>query len=140
MPFFELYGPQQYSGPYQLCRHSTISQHFMQPKNSLPRSKELSTRPCPEPNQSSLHHSSYLQDVHLMLIILLRLVFPSGLFPSVFLPITYTRSSSPPFVLHALSNRPSIQWLDLLHPAGITRNETSIEIRLVFRSVTASVV
>jgi hypothetical protein len=37
----------------------------------------------------------------LLLSIHLCLVLPSGSFPLAFLPITYTRSSSPPFVPHA---------------------------------------
>jgi hypothetical protein len=39
-----------------LCIHSTVSQHFMEPKGSLPYSQELSTYSYPEPGHSSPHH------------------------------------------------------------------------------------
>jgi hypothetical protein len=36
--------------------HSIVSQHFMEPKGSIPHSQELSTCSYPEPDQSSPHH------------------------------------------------------------------------------------
>jgi hypothetical protein len=36
--------------------HSIVSQHFMEPKGSIPNSQQLSTCSYPEPDQSSPHH------------------------------------------------------------------------------------
>jgi hypothetical protein len=51
------------------------------------------------PIQCTPHHTVYIMSI-LMLSIHLRLGLPSGLFPSSFLPISYMRSCSLPFVLH----------------------------------------
>jgi hypothetical protein len=40
----------------QLCSHSSTSQHFMKPENSIPCSEESSVGPYPEPYQTNLHH------------------------------------------------------------------------------------
>jgi hypothetical protein len=48
-----LYGAEYCSRDHQLCSHLRVSQCFMEPKHSLPHSQELSTCPCPEPDQSS---------------------------------------------------------------------------------------
>jgi hypothetical protein len=57
-----LYGAEHYSRGHQLCSHSTVSQHFMEPEGSLPR-QELFTCFYPEQDQSSPHHAIlYLQD------------------------------------------------------------------------------
>jgi hypothetical protein len=42
---------------HQLCSHSVVSQNFMELKDSLPRSQELSTCTYPEPNKPSPQHS-----------------------------------------------------------------------------------
>jgi hypothetical protein len=48
----------------QLCNHSVVSQHFMEPEGSLPQSQELSTCPYPEPDKSSPNHPiPRLQDI-----------------------------------------------------------------------------
>jgi hypothetical protein len=51
------------------------------------------------PIQSTSPHPTSPRSI-LILSTHLRLSLPSGLFPSEFPPIIYTRSSSPPFVLH----------------------------------------
>jgi hypothetical protein len=40
-----------------MCSHSVVSQHFMEPEGSLPRTQELSTCTYPEPRQSSPYHT-----------------------------------------------------------------------------------
>jgi hypothetical protein len=40
----------------QLLDHPIVSQHFMEPKGSMPNWQELSTYSYPEPDQSSPHH------------------------------------------------------------------------------------
>jgi hypothetical protein len=86
------YGAEYYSRGHQLWRHSIVSKHFMEPGCSLPHLQELSTCSYPEPDQSNPHHP------------IPSLQYPSKYYPPTyilaFLPITYTRSSSP-FVLHA---------------------------------------
>jgi hypothetical protein len=81
-----------------LCNHSVVSQHFMEPEGSLPRSQELSTCTYPEPDQSGPQHS-ILSLTILMLYNPLHLRLPIGLYQSGF--PTRRRSSSPPFPLHA---------------------------------------
>jgi hypothetical protein len=46
--------------------HSIVSQHFMEPKGSIPNSQELSTCSYPEPDQSPHHHitPSHLSKIH----------------------------------------------------------------------------
>jgi hypothetical protein len=46
-------GAEHYLRDHQLCSHSTVLQHFMEPKGSLPHSQELCTCHLPEPDQSS---------------------------------------------------------------------------------------
>jgi hypothetical protein len=44
----KLYGAEHYSRGHQLCSHSIVSQHFMEPEGSY-RIHELSTCSYPEP-------------------------------------------------------------------------------------------
>jgi hypothetical protein len=77
------------------------SQHFMEPEGSLPRSQEISTCTYPEPDQSSPQHSILsLKGPSKCYLSTYVSVFLVVSFPLAFLPITYTRSSSPPFVQH----------------------------------------
>jgi hypothetical protein len=57
------YGVEHYSRGHQLCRHSIVSQHFMEPEGSSPNSQELST--CPILSQTNLVHiiPSYLSKI-----------------------------------------------------------------------------
>jgi hypothetical protein len=74
----------------------------MEPEGPIPNSQELSTCPYPESDQSSAHHPiPPLQDPSEYYSITYVLVFLVASFPLAFPPTTYTRSSSPPFVLHA---------------------------------------
>jgi hypothetical protein len=60
------------------------------------------TCPYPEPDQTSPHHPiPPLQDPSSYYPITYVLVFLVASFPLPFPPITYSRSSSPPFLLHA---------------------------------------
>jgi hypothetical protein len=52
----ELCGAEHYSRGHKLCSHSVVSQNFMEPDGSLPRSQKLSTCIYPEPDQSSPKH------------------------------------------------------------------------------------
>jgi hypothetical protein len=75
--------------------HEIVSQHFMEPEYSIPKSQELSTCSYPEPHQSSAHHLiPPLQDPPTYVLVFLVVSFPLA-----FLLTPYTRSSSPPFVL-----------------------------------------
>jgi hypothetical protein len=73
----------------------------MGPEGSIPNSQELSTCPYPEPDQFSPHHpilliqdpSSYYPPTYVLVFLVVS-------FPLAF-PPTYTRSSSPPLILHA---------------------------------------
>jgi hypothetical protein len=69
----------------QLCSHWRISQHFMEPEDSLPYSQEPSTGLHSEPDRSSPYYPvlSLLRSI-LLLSTHLRLGFLSGLFPSGF--------------------------------------------------------
>jgi hypothetical protein len=66
----------------QLRSHSRISQHFTEPKGSLPCSQGPSTGPTPEPDQSSPYHPILSLRSILILSAHLRLGLPSGLFHS----------------------------------------------------------
>jgi hypothetical protein len=74
----------------------------MEPQGSLQNSQELSTQSCLEPDISSSYHLILsLQDSpyyysHTYVLVFLTVSFPMG-----FTKIIYTRSSSPPFQLHA---------------------------------------
>jgi hypothetical protein len=51
-----LCGAEHYSTAYKVCRHSIVSQHFMEAEGSWPSSQELFTSTYPERDQSSPHH------------------------------------------------------------------------------------
>jgi hypothetical protein len=71
----------------------------MEPEGSLPSSQELSNCTYPEPDQSSPHHPIVsLNGPSYCYISTDVLAFLVVSFLLAFLPITYTRSSSPPFV------------------------------------------
>jgi hypothetical protein len=93
---FSLCGAEYHSRGHNLCSHSVVSQHFMEPEGSLPSSQELSNCTYPEPDQSNPHHSipplKSPSQCNLSTDVLVFLVVS---FPLAFLPITYTRSSSP---------------------------------------------
>jgi hypothetical protein len=75
---------------------------FMDPEGSLLHSQELLAFPCPESEQTSPHHPILTQqDSNWCYAPTYVLVFLAVSFPLAFLPITYTRSASPPFMLHA---------------------------------------
>jgi hypothetical protein len=86
----------------QMCSHSRISRHFMEPKGSLPCSQEPSTGPYPKPDQSNPYHSISLRSI------LILSTFVSYLL--AFPPISYMHSASPPFMLHALPISSSLTW------------------------------
>jgi hypothetical protein len=79
------HGAEPFLRSCQLCSHSRISQHFMEPEGSLPRSQEPSTGPYPEPDRSNPYHPilSLVRSI-LILSTYLRLGLLSGLFPSGF--------------------------------------------------------
>jgi hypothetical protein len=66
----------------------------MESEGSLPCSQQSATGPYPEPDESNLYPLSYLFTIHFNIILHLRLVLPSGLFPSGF--PTRTSLSIPP--------------------------------------------
>jgi hypothetical protein len=73
----------------------------MEPEGSIPNSQEFSTCYCPEPDQCSPHHPiPPLQDASYYYLPTYVLVFLVVSFPLAFPQLTYTRSSSPPYVLH----------------------------------------
>jgi hypothetical protein len=76
---------------------------FREPKGSLPQSQELFICPYPEPDQSNPHHPILSTRFILMSSLTYILVFLVVSFPLPLLTITYTCSSSPPFMLHALT-------------------------------------
>jgi hypothetical protein len=81
----------------------------MEPEGSVPNSQELSTCPYPGPDQPSAHHLiPPLQDLSYYYPTNYVLVFLAASFPLASPSITYTRSSSPPFVLHA----PPISYIE----------------------------
>jgi hypothetical protein len=51
----------------QLCSHSRISQHVMEPKGSITCSQEPSTDPYPEPYQSN-PHQPILSKIHFNIV------------------------------------------------------------------------
>jgi hypothetical protein len=99
------HGTEPISRSRQLCSYSRNSQHFPEPKSSLPRSQEPSTSPYTESDYSSPYHpilslrSILIESAHL------NLGVPSGLFPSC-----YMHSSPPLFVLHALPIISTLTW------------------------------
>jgi hypothetical protein len=96
------HGAEPFLGSRKLCSYSRASQHFMEPQGVLPCSQEHSTGPYPKCDQSNLHHptSSLLFKTILVLFTTYVLVFPVASFLLAFPSISYTHSSSPPFVLH----------------------------------------
>jgi hypothetical protein len=64
-----------------LCSHSRTYQHFMEPKGSMPCSKEPSTGPYPESCESNPHHPILYLRYILVLSTHLRLGIPRGFFP-----------------------------------------------------------
>jgi hypothetical protein len=81
----------------------------MEAEGSLLCSQEPSTGPYPEPNQSS-PYQPILSLLDFNIIHPLRLGPSSGLFASGFPTNIYMRSSSLPFVLHALPISSSFTW------------------------------
>jgi hypothetical protein len=51
-----LHGAETFLRSRQLCSYSRTSRHFMEPRGSLPCSKEPATGPYPVPDQSSAYH------------------------------------------------------------------------------------
>jgi hypothetical protein len=64
------YGPEPFLRSRQLCSHTRISQRFMGPEGSIPRSQEPSTGPYPELYQSNPHHIflSYISKIHFNIV------------------------------------------------------------------------
>jgi hypothetical protein len=62
-----LHGIQSFLRNHQLLSYSRISQHFMDPKCSLPCSQEPATGSYPEPDQSSPHHPILLHKLLAMI-------------------------------------------------------------------------
>jgi hypothetical protein len=63
--YTQLNGTEYYSRRHQICSHLMDSQHFMEPKGSLPHSQELPTCFYPELDHPSLHR---LEKIHLNVI------------------------------------------------------------------------
>jgi hypothetical protein len=106
-----------------LCSHSRSSQTCMEPEGSLPHSQEPFIGPCRI--LSSPHYPHLIcRRFILILSTRLHLCLSSGLsILLAFLPVTYTRSSSPPFMLHATSISFSLTWSFYLHLAKSTSCE-----------------
>jgi hypothetical protein len=83
------HGAEPFLRSRQLCSHSRISQHFMEPEGLLPCSQEPSTGPYPYP-------------ISRRSILILFTQFPVVSHLLAFRPISYMYSSSPLFMLHAL--------------------------------------
>jgi hypothetical protein len=84
------------------------SQYFMELEGSLPSLQELYTCTYPGPDQSSPQHSILsLKGPSKCYLSTYVSVFLVVSFPLAFLPITYTRSSSPPFVLMSITTGPN---------------------------------
>jgi hypothetical protein len=85
------HGPEPFLRSPQLCSYSRTSQLFMEPECALSCSQELSTDPCPEPDQSNPIQSNPHHPISLRSILIssthLRIDLPSGLFSSGFLTI-----------------------------------------------------
>jgi hypothetical protein len=105
--------------------HSIVSQHFMEPEDSIPNSQELSTCSYPEPAQSSPHYPiPPLQDPASSYPPATVLVYLVGSLARAFPPITQTRSSSPPFVLHdPPSHPPRLYYSNYTYLAKSTNHE-----------------
>jgi hypothetical protein len=98
----------------QLCSHSRTSKYtyFMGPEGSLPCSQETPPPPNPILSQIDPAHTipSYLSKMYIILSIRLRLVLPSGVFPSGFSTNTLYAFLFSPFVLHALPISSSLTY------------------------------
>jgi hypothetical protein len=79
-----LFVAESFSRSEQLLSHSRNSQHVLEPDRSLPCLQELTTGPCPEPEEFSPHpHPTSLTSI-LILSSQLHLCLRSGVFPSGF--------------------------------------------------------
>jgi hypothetical protein len=104
--------------------HSIVSQHVIEPKGSIPNSQR--SPPVPILSQTNPVHITPSHPPRFILILfthLHRLGLPSGSFPLAFPPITYTRSSSPPFMLHDPPISSSSTWLFWLYLAKSTNHK-----------------
>jgi hypothetical protein len=70
-------GAEPFLRSHQLCSYSRTSQHFMEPKGSLPCSQEPSTGPYPErdPIQTILTPDTHHQSLHIIIMLSLFLHF-----------------------------------------------------------------
>jgi hypothetical protein len=80
-----------------------FSKRFMEPKGSLPHSKEPANDPHPEPDQSIQYHPHHSSSLRLILILCtyLLLSLPSGLLPYGFSTQILHAFNFSLFVLHA---------------------------------------
>jgi hypothetical protein len=99
-----LCGAEHHSRGHNLCSHSVVPSILWNPKVHYRVHKALHLYlSWARPIQSTTFNPISKRSI-LMLSIHLRLVFLVVSFPLAFLPITYTRSSSPPFVPHVQSS------------------------------------
>jgi hypothetical protein len=61
------HGAEAFLRSHQFCSYSRISQHFMEPEGSLSWSREPSTGPYPEPDESNRYHP-ILSKIHFNII------------------------------------------------------------------------
>jgi hypothetical protein len=105
------YGAESFLRRCQLCSHSRTSRHFVELERALPCSREPSTGPCPEPDQSIPYHPilSLWRSI-LIWSTYLRLSLHSGLFPSGLPTNILNAFLFIPFVLYALPISYSLSW------------------------------